>query len=69
MFDLPHPCYLDHNQEGRSKPLNQDYYGGNRKCKLDLIDLEHLSRIRRNILSVMTFRFFSLIFILLLFSK
>ena len=29
MYDHPHPCYLDHNQKGGLKPLNQDFHDKN----------------------------------------
>ena len=57
MYDLPHICYLDHNQKGRLKPLNQEFHDGNRTCKHDFIDLEHLSRFSNHLLIVMTFRY------------
>ena len=59
MYDLPHPCYLDYNQKARLKPLKQDFNDGNRICKLDFIDLEHLSRFRSYILIVIIFRYSS----------
>ena len=56
MYDHPHPCYLDHNQQGNLKPLNQDLHDINHTCKLDFTDMEHLSRFRSHILIVMIFR-------------
>ena len=69
MYDLPHPCYLDHNQKGRSKPLNQDFHDGNPTCKHDFIDLEPLSRFRSHISIVMFFGIPPLMLILLLYVK
>ena len=59
MYDLLHPCYLDHNQKGRLKPLNQAFHERNPTCKHDFIDLEQLSRFRNHILIVMIFRYSS----------
>ena len=56
MYDHPHPCYLEHRQQGKLKPLNQDFHDINHTCKHAFIDLEHLSRFRRHILIVMIFR-------------
>ena len=59
MYDHQHPCYLDHNQKGRLKPLNQDFHDGNPTCEHDFTDLEHLSRFRNHILIVMIFGYSS----------
>ena len=56
MYDLPHPCYSDHNQKGRLKPLNYDFHDENPTCKHDFIDLGNLSSFRSHILIVMIFR-------------
>ena len=56
MYDHPHPCYLDYNQKGRLKTLNQVFHDGNPTCKHDFFGLEHLSRFRSHILVVMIFR-------------
>ena len=56
MYDLPHPCYLDHSQRGRLKPLNQGFSDANPTRKHDFIDPEHLSRFRSQILIVIVFR-------------
>ena len=56
MYDLPQLCYLDHNQKGRFKPLNQGFHDKNHTCEHNFIDLEHLSRFRSYILIVIIFR-------------
>ena len=59
MYDHPHPRYLDYNHKRRLKSLNQDFHDGILTCKHDFIDIEHLSRLRSQILIVMIFRIFS----------
>ena len=69
MYDHPHPCYLDHSQQGMLKPLNQKFHDINHTCKNDFVDLEHLSRFRSHVLIVISFGIPPLMFVLLLFLK
>ena len=56
MYDFPHLCYLDHNQRGSLKPLNQVFSDGNPTRKHDFFDSDDLSTFRSHILFVMIFR-------------
>ena len=38
MFDHLNTRYLKHKQQGRSKPLNQDFDDGNPACKHAFLD-------------------------------
>ena len=57
MYDHPHHCYLEYNQKGRLKPLNQEFHEGNPTCKHDFIDFRHLSRNRSHISIAMVCRY------------
>ena len=56
MYDPPHPCYLGQSQQGKLKPLNQNFHDINHTCEHDFIDLEHLSRFPSHIWIAIIFR-------------